>query len=601
VDSFLAAVVDSVVRSHPEPRRGEETVRVGFDLAIAAGAVTPSEAAASVELAAVARDAAYVRRDIAHLLATAHEKKVGPLDLLPMWRAERLFESEQPIVTSIPWASSRDLVSHAARLLDVLDARGRALSAPADSQRWRGREVYPAFRHAAHVVVRDRGSPPSPAIVQIAATLPMPRSVAAATNEEELAAGWLGVPLMSPSDQRVWARALLGAAVRLRVTAQDPVWFAGDRAPRVIELQEVHGLRAITFARGLRPSWRDYALISIDRALSDARRVFPDMDLRGLRIHVGVKADWPARAMALHDPETRTIYFPLGSAPGVLAHELGHDLDWQVARSVLGKVGMYATDGTARRASNILAAPVEKLTGASALRGSSVPRLASTARPTEVLARHVDWITAAALAGMGRSNGFLSTVQEGGDALGNVIAPEAGQVDAAISVVSAATHVPAATIAQLHAGSDAAPLVREVVTRALTAGIRMPWTRRTANPFDALGDLPAALRQAAEPRLVRRCVAAAARAAGEPDWIDDVHGIVADARARDIVRRMQTAPARRYPTPLASVRAGLLSGPVDPTLRARSAAQLRRDIEWQLASAMLPPLAQASAVVSCSN
>jgi len=64
-------------------------------------------------------------------------------------------------------------------------------------------------------------------------------------------------------------------------------------------------------------------------------------------------ADAFALASALHDPESRTIYFPLGTAPGVLAHELGHDLDWQVARTVFGEQGIYATDGTARRASPI--------------------------------------------------------------------------------------------------------------------------------------------------------------------------------------------------------------------------------------------------------
>ncbi|MEW5917333.1 MAG: hypothetical protein AB1762_13050, partial [Gemmatimonadota bacterium] len=460
IDSFHAAVVDSVIRSHPDPRRGEETIRVGFELGVAAGALIPSEAAAVVELAAVARDAAFVRRDIMQLLVAAQRKKVQPIDLLPIWRAERLFESEQPIVTAIAWASSKDLVANASRLLDVLDSRERLEQA--DTVRPSRAVMNPSVRQAARLIARDRNAPPSPAILQVTSALPLGRwgAAGAVSNEEELAAVWLSLASMSESEQRVWARAVLSAAVRLRVSAQDPVWFAGDYAPRVIELQETHGLRAITFAAGTRQSWKEYALLSIDRALTDARRVFPDLDLRGLRIHVGVKADWPARAMALHDPETRTIYFPLGSAPGVLAHELGHDLDWQVARSVFGKSGIYATDGTARRASNILAASVEKLTagGASALSGMrGGARVASSTRPTEVLARHVDWITAAALANMGRSNGFLSTVQEGGDALGNVSAPEPAQVDAAISVVATATRIPPGTLAHLQAGTDGLP------------------------------------------------------------------------------------------------------------------------------------------------
>jgi hypothetical protein len=603
IDPFHAAVVDSVIRSHPEPRRGEETIRVGYELGVAAGAVTAAEASIATELAAVARDAAYVRRDIVKLLAAAQRKKLRPIDLLPMWRAERLFEAEQPIVTAIPWASSKELVAHGARLLDVLDAKPRDSAAVSSSNAASRPAIDASVRQVARLLAKERNAPPLPTIVQATAALGS-RASAAASNEEELAAVWLGVPRMSASDQRAWARAILGAAVKLRVTAQDPVWFAGDRAPRVIELQESHGLRSITFAAGMKQAWKDYALVSIDRALTDARRVFPDLDLRGLRIHVGVKADWPARAMALHDPETRTIYFPLGSAPGVLAHELGHDLDWQVARSVFGKTGIYATDGTARRASNILAAPVEKLTGASALHRTSASRNATSSRPTEVLARHVDWITAAALASMGRSNGFLSTVQEGGDALGNVTAPEPAHVDAALSVVAATTRVPAKTVAQLQSGANDQPLVREVVARALSANLRMPWTRRPADAFDVLGTFPSALRQAAEPRLARRCVAAAARAAGEPDWVDDVHELVADARARDIIRRLETAsPPRRSPMSLSSLRSGLAAGPVDPETRKRSAAQLRREIEWQLANAMVRPLDQAaaSATANCSD
>jgi hypothetical protein len=195
-------------------------------------------------------------------------------------------------------------------------------------------------------------------------------------------------------------------------------------------------------------------------------------------------------------------------------------------------------------------------------------------------------------------------VQEGGDALGNVTAPEPAHVDAALSVVAATTRVPATTVAQLQSGANGQPLVREVVARALSASVRMPWTRRQTDVFDVLGTFPSALRQAAEPRLARRCVAAAARAAGEPDWVDDVHALAADARARDIIRRLETAsPPRRSPMSLASLRAGLAAGPVDPETRERSAAQLRREIEWQLASAMVRPLVQAaaSAAASCSD
>jgi len=600
LDSVSAALIDSVVRAQPEPRRGDEIVRVAFELAAAAGIVSQSEAQAASELAALARDRAYARRDVARLIAAAHKGKTSALDLVPIWRAERRFDVEQPVVHATPWASSRELIGKARMLFDLLDelSAKRVFQSSADSQPRPLREVDPSLRLAARQLAIARTAPPSPAVLQVASGISLGRSLPPASNEEELAAMWLSVGSLTRNEQRVWARALVATAVRLRTTAQDAVWFAGDRVPRAIELQERHGLRAITFPTGFRPAWRDYALQAVDRALTDARRVFPDLDLRGLRIHVGVKADWPARAMALHDPESRTIYFPLISAPGVLAHELGHDLDWQVARSVFGESGIYATDGTARRASELLAAPVERLTGGASATGRLNPgRHSGAARPTEVLARHVDWIVAAALAAHGRSNGFLSTIQDGGDALGNTSAPEAAQVDAAMSVIAAATQVPSRTVADVLSRAERPLLVREAVARALATNLRMPWSRRAISFFDALGAAPAMFRQAVDPRAARRCAADAARAAGEPEWIGEVHALVADARARDVMRRLQRSSApKRLPN---AVRAGLGVGPLDPEVRQRSLAHLTRDLEWQLAAAIVPPLAQASAVYSC--
>ena len=587
IDGSRALIVDSVVRSHPEPRRGEEVVRVAFHLAAASGAISAGEAAAAVELAAVSRDAVYTRRDIARLIAAAHRAGLTPLALLPLWREERRFEVEKPIVYPIEWAASRELVWNAARLFERLD---NSTAAPADSAPVEF--VAPAIRDAARRLARERGAPPSPAILQIAGPTSGSRAVAPAT-EEELAAAWLSATTESAAERRVWGRTMISAAVRLRTSAQDPIWFAGDPAPTVLELQQRHGLRAVTFAELPSPAWRGYALLSLDRALTDARRVLPELDLRGLRIHVGMKPEWPARAMALHDPETRTIYFPLGTAPGVLAHELGHDLDWQVARTVFGEQGIYATDGTARRESNILAAPVERLTGASALRARGPSRGAVAARPTEVLARHVDWVLAAALATQGRSNGFLSTVQESGDALGNTAAPKLELIDAAVSVLAPAIRVPQRTVDDVHARSSAT-LVRDVIGRALSANVRMPWTRRANPVFDALGNAPAMFRAAADPRAARACLAAFTRASGEPDWVGDAVALAADARSRDVLRRMRQTSPRRPGMRDALLRAGLYAGPVDPHLRARSVAAVRREIEWQLATALLAPLAQAS-------
>jgi hypothetical protein len=596
LDSALASIVDSVVLAHSEPRRGEEIVRVAFDLAAAAGAVSAGDAIAAAELAAMARDAVYTRRDVARLAVAAHQSALTPLDLVPLWRRQRQFEVERPMVFPIEWASSRELVTHAARLFEELDARDGAGATDLSS----GIAVDGLLRFAARDVARRRNTPSTPAVIQVASGIRANRHVGAPTTEEQLAVVWLALPDLGASDRRMWARAIASTAVRLRVTAQDEVWFEGDKSPTAAELQQRYGLRAITFSSTLRPAWRDYALFSLDRALTDVRRVIPNLDLRGLRIHVGVRAEWPSRAMALHDPQSRTIYFPLGAAPGVLAHELGHDLDWQVARRVFGERGTYATDGAVRRASDLLAVPVGRLT---TMAGAG-PRASSTSgsmRPTEVLARHVDWFTAAALATMGRSNGFLSTVQEHGDALGNSARPDSGQVNAALSVVGAATRVPERTVAQVHAEarSGGPLLVREIVSRALETPLNLSLRRPALRPFDALGAAALEFRRGTDPRFARRCMTEAAEAAGEPEWVSDVYGLVADARARWVMRHVQTG--RPFARGRAALRldtdgryAAFQAGPVDPDLRAASQAQVRREVEWQLAASMIPPVAQAS-------
>lgn len=603
LNRFNAAIVDSVVGAFPEPRQGEEVVRVGFELAATAGAVSRSEAAAAADVAAIARDAVYARRDVARLVTAAHKGGLTPLELLPLWREERRFDVERPIVYPIDWASSSELVEEAARLFETLDAHATRRDSLSNEASSRSELVADfAVRHTARQVARDRNGPPSAAIAQLMPALSPSQTVQPINNAEELAAAWLSLTSMQGSEWSSWVRAVAAAAVRLRPAAQERVWFAGDHAPKATEVEQRHGLRAVTFAASVRPAWRDYALISLDRALVDARRVLPDLDLRGLRIHVGMKSEWPSRAMALHDPESRTIYFPLGTAPGVLAHELGHDLDWQVARLVFGEQGIYATDGTARRASPILAAPVNRLTSASAL-SSSAPRPVVSARPTEILARHVDWIMAAALATMGRSNGFLSTVQDVGDALGNTSAPEHAQIDAAVSVLASATKVPHRTLVAVHRGAGAGrdPLVRDVLARALSVNVRMPWYRWATSSVDVLGSASAMFRQASDARFARACIAASVQAAGEPNWTGDLYALVADARSRDVIRRLQQYPPRR---PLArdpGGRGGLAAGPVNPSLRAEATAALRREIEWQLASELTTPLVQASAVPSCPD
>jgi hypothetical protein len=63
---------------------------------------------------------------------------------------------------------------------------------------------------------------------------------------------------------------------------------------------------------------------------------FRRFDVTGLHVRFG-ESPLKARALAMHDPVTRTVFLPVASSAGVIAHELAHDLDWQAARTTLRK------------------------------------------------------------------------------------------------------------------------------------------------------------------------------------------------------------------------------------------------------------------------
>src|SRR5690606_8152592 len=115
----------------------------------------------------------------------------------------------------------------------------------------------------------------------------------------------------------------------------------------------------------------------------------------------------------LHEPSTRTLYLPPGSGAGTLAHELAHDLDWQLARKRYGARGGYATDMAIRnnRGDRIASAMMEL----SASLGQPTDDAESTphlTRPAEVFARGTDWLVAAVLARDGRLGGYLTSFQD---------------------------------------------------------------------------------------------------------------------------------------------------------------------------------------------
>lgn len=283
-----------------------------------------------------------------------------------------------------------------------------------------------AAEKLAHVVKATNAPPQTPVVVSVASNRgrllgaaglsaaereARSRFVARTRGEEALAAEHALVDRSAPG--MVVARTTLAAAVALRAYAQEKPWFPGDGGPTDRQLFDGFGLSAITFDRGTREEWKPYYRTMLATALRDLERVIPSLDLTGLRVHFG-ESPMHDRALALHDPRHRTIYLPLATSAGTIAHEVAHDIDWQAARTRYAVRGDYATDLAVRGArGGRLAASMRGLTAASpseSAGGAAGPPRST--RPTEVFARGMDWFVAVSLAREGRTDGYLSSVQD---------------------------------------------------------------------------------------------------------------------------------------------------------------------------------------------
>jgi hypothetical protein len=389
---------------------------------------------------------------------------------------------------------------------------------------------------------------------------PLVRFLDRAVNEEALAAEYSLFLARDTTRAPQPSLAVLWAAVSLRAYGQERVWFPGDPGPTVPDLKNRFGLASVSFDANVPMSWRPYYLRMLGSTLADLQRVFPAFGVQGLGVHFG---ESPMRdaALAMHDPATRTIFLPVATSAGVIAHELAHDLDWQAARTRYGLRGTYSTDRAVRQYRDRLAASMLELSdagpGESSL-GTDGARPLPSARPTEVFARNVDWFVTAVLARDGRMNGYLSAVQDGViTGYGAVAAPEVSRdgAPAMIRALDEMTLVAPATRAwfvETHGRGRTVP-VTELTRRVLEAPL-------TASDRRA-GQVPA-LRSAAD--LVAPSGEASARAlialgSGCRDGVDldarlleqRVHTLVeaADARARGLLARRArfAATAERAP------------------------------------------------------
>ena len=423
------ALIERTVNEAKDPRAAEAAIRMGYSMAAAEGLVSNEAPLLAGSVAALRVDRVLARQDAAQLLDAADETPPAST-LLRQWRAERRFEVEQPRLGALRDTADLAAIRGALKLVEALRVLGletasRGLPAVAQAPA-EPTYLLPAAARQLDRAEAQLGAPPQTPIVISARQLS--RDVAdgpgltreqralrsrfgsQALNEESFAVELTRLELESAHDVAP-ARAALQGAVALRAYAQEPVWFPGQDGPSKSDLQEKYGLGDVTFDRSVRAEWRPYYRRMLMSALDDLRRVLPALDVRGLRVHFGATPD-NSDALAIHEPGRRRLLLPPLTSAGTIAHEVAHDIDWQTALRRYRIRGDYATDRAAR-GNDLLTAQVRNLASASLATRVPDARLSAHARrPAEIFARNVDWYVAVSLAGEGRRNGYLSSVQD---------------------------------------------------------------------------------------------------------------------------------------------------------------------------------------------
>jgi hypothetical protein len=416
-------LIEGAVLGSPDPDGGVLALRLAYAMAEAEGSVASRLPSRVAQAAALVRDRAVSREDARRLLRAAGSG-TDPLTLVSIWRVERRFVVEAPAVLAGGSTLEREAIALAPRLLDGIRSIGDRprvgplVPAPETRQS-------PLLTATLAAKLADEATfydypPQTPVVValgvfrgggSVAAATARERFFANAVNEERLAAEYALLYHSGAMDAAA-RLSVLSAAVALRAYAQERPWFPGFEGPARRDLEDRFGIAAIEFPESVPAHWRPYYRRMLESALSDMERVMPSLEVRGLRVRIQPRDGSPG-TLAVHDPRSRTMYLPPTTGAGTIAHEIAHDLDWQLALRRYNVRGDYATDRAVRELDGRLARVMLGLTAAS-ISPSAVnhPHNSHATRPAEVFARSVDWFAAVALARQGRINGYLSSVQD---------------------------------------------------------------------------------------------------------------------------------------------------------------------------------------------
>ncbi|MEO7962503.1 MAG: hypothetical protein ABIT38_01185 [Gemmatimonadaceae bacterium] len=586
--------IERVIEEAPSPRAAELALRLTYAIGATSGVVSHRASAVALGAIAQARDRALAMRDVAALLAAARQQHVDPVDLVPAWRATRRFTVELPLIDPPSADDERAALAYIPHFTLQLDSLG-AIAPKATSNK----SLDAATASAAIEVVARRNAPPqAPITVTLggytsfvvgSAHTEAERQaravfVTSSTNEESMVAELARLEAAyGPAPEA--SLAVLTAAVALRAYGQEVAWLPGDGGPSPLELQSRLGLAELTFDKRVPEAWRPYFTRMLDGVVRDVRSVFPALDLAGLHVHFG-ESPMRERALALHDPGTRTIYFPLATSAGAMAHELAHDLDWQAARRRYGVRGGYRTDRSVRQYQDGLTASVRRLASARPRRDSASSGAGE--RPTEAFARGVDWFVATALAHQGRLNGYVSAVQDEmltGYASATAPRPGAGDADATLDALREIAPVDPAVVAWYEQtyGHGRRLGVSDAIRRVLLAP--QPALTVRGAPFlgfDAFQTSARMFRASPEAGAGWRCLLGAPSLEGlDVGAMKAAMEFAADERARGMVRRWGDYALT---LPEASWRFRALGGaPWDGEMYESAVRELRDAMLWRAA------------------
>lgn len=419
----LLRMVDSVMTLDGDSPLALEAIRIAAAQASARGVIRPGAVPLIDAAALLAFDRVRARRDVERAITAASRGDGDLLQIVALWRAERRFAVERPLMADAAQSPRRiatrvpAMLAAIERVVQDADSStvaervtespmpGNAVDALALLISVRTRPAQPQVRLSvldARIVAADRRAVLSPRVTRL---------LLGASNEETLIMALARASADSSVGPIVAAAALL-ASQGMRTLAQEPSFHPGVHALRPEQVVERLGLASLTFGRDVPASWQAYYAREFASAVDALRLVFPRASFTGLKVHIGDTVQ--NGALAVHDPRTRTLLLPLATGFGAVGHELMHDLDWQSARDYAKREGTYATDNAWRGSrAQPIAAPLARLAEFVPVGVTSSAYTTEARRPAELLARGADWYVASALARLGRSHGALTAVQDG--------------------------------------------------------------------------------------------------------------------------------------------------------------------------------------------